>query len=112
MSKANMIYMCLAALTLSGVIMLTSIAYSAKGEKAMANEVEYTETEISEVSEGYVLKAYNGELAVFRENSEKPYRMLGVDISTFSDYDRQLLSEGILADSQQELNSLIEDYTS
>ncbi|HHX56487.1 MAG TPA: hypothetical protein GX710_00555 [Clostridiales bacterium] len=112
MSKSNMFYMCLAALTLSGVIAITSLAYDAKGENANA-EVAVTETtETLDESIGYILKEYEGKLAIFRENSIKPYKKLDVDTSTLTDYDKELIKQGIVVKTEIELNALLEDYTS
>lgn len=112
MSKSNMFYMCLAALTLSGVIVITSIAYDARGENANAEVVFSETTEIIEEAIGYVLKEYEGKLALFRENSEKPYKKLDVDTSTLTDYDKELIRQGIAVKTEKELNALLEDYTS
>ncbi|NLP26438.1 MAG: hypothetical protein GX365_03715 [Clostridiales bacterium] len=112
MSKSNMFYMCLAALTLSGVIVITSIAYDARGENANAEVVFSETTETIEEAIGYVLKEYEGKLALFRENSEKPYKKLDVDTSTLTDYDKELIRQGIAVKTEKELNALLEDYTS
>jgi hypothetical protein len=112
MSKANVFYMCLAALTLSSVIIITSIAYDARGENANA-EVMISETpETTDESIGYILKEYEGKLALFRENSTKPYKKLEVDISTLTDLDKELVRQGIVVKTEKELNALLEDYTS
>ena len=69
-------------------------------------------TETHPVAIGYYLKEYNGELAVFRGNSDTPFKMLGVSINVMTDYDKKLLSDGIFAEDEIKLATLIEDYTS
>lgn len=61
---------------------------------------------------GYMLKIYNNKVGIFRTPSKTPYTYLDIDISYLNDYDRKLLLNGIEVSSEQELKSLIEDFTS
>lgn len=60
----------------------------------------------------YLLKEYNGKLAVFEQGSDLPYKEFDININTLSDYDKELLEIGITADSREKIRQLIEDYTS
>jgi hypothetical protein len=60
----------------------------------------------------YVLKEYNGSIAVFYSGSKSPIEVFDVDVFSLPEEDQQMLSQGITAATAQELQSLIEDYTS
>ncbi len=60
----------------------------------------------------YVLKEYEGKLAVFEYGSETPYEITEIFIHNLPDYDIILLSEGINVTDNKQLESLLEDYTS
>lgn len=66
----------------------------------------------STASVQYVLKDYNGHLAVFYNKEAAPYKEFDIMTASFDDYDRELLIAGIKADSEEKLRKLIEDYTS
>lgn len=120
MSKLNVLLITLAAMAISAVIIITAVTYETKYERASAKSPSLV-TDSSGFSEsettapnaaGYILKEYNGTLALFRENSEKPYRILDADLTTLTDYDKELLQNGIKVDTEKEVNALIEDFTS
>ena len=60
----------------------------------------------------WVIREYENGLAVFRGDSESPYRIININLNLLSDYDRQTLINGIEADSESEINRIIEDLTS
>lgn len=60
----------------------------------------------------YLLKEHNGKIAVFEQGADIPYKEFDINISTLSDYDKNLLKDGITADSREKIRQLIEDYTS
>lgn len=61
----------------------------------------------------YILKEYNGILAVFTPNSDTPQKKLpDVMIASLPEYDKLLLKTGIKVYSDKELQRLIEDYDS
>ena len=60
----------------------------------------------------YVLKEYNGKIASFYYGEETPIEIFDVSVDGFGEYDKQALNEGIKAYNIEELNKLIEDYTS
>lgn len=60
----------------------------------------------------YILKEYNGFLAVFSYGSNTPKEVLSVLITDLPEYDRRELSYGVAVYSEQELQQRIEDYDS
>lgn len=113
MTRKHIVYIILASIVLSAVIIIISLATSIKGQRAEAHR-KTIETSVAETQEaiGFTLKAYEGELAVFRGSSSTPYRLLGVSMNIMSDYDSEQLQSGIYVKTENELNSLIEDFTS
>ncbi len=60
----------------------------------------------------YILKPYNGKLAIYKNSSSVPYKVYNIQIDTLPKTDIELLKNGISVKSEQELNKLIADYTS
>ena len=61
----------------------------------------------------YLLREYNGSLAVFRnDNLNNPYALYSVAVGALPDGDREHLKAGIIAAGEDELRQLLEDYTS
>ena len=60
----------------------------------------------------YVMKEYNGYLAVFEYGSDTPKEVLSVLITDLPEYDQRELSRGLAIYSEQELQQRIEDYDS
>ena len=96
---------------LFGVIASTTIINMAYAEKE-THSIPIETTVPVEKRGGYILKEYNGKIGVFRTNAQKPYTYVDMDINYLTEYDRELLTKGIEVDTQQQLNSLIEDITS
>ena len=70
-------------------------------------------TNINEISGmEYVLKDYDGRLAVFKTGQEEPELVFDVFVSTLPEYDQTALQSGVAAKDLEELNRLIEDYIS
>lgn len=59
----------------------------------------------------YVLKDYNGNLAVFSPDNDSPIEILDINTSAFPEKDRQSLKKGIKVFSEDELFRLIEDFS-
>lgn len=57
----------------------------------------------------FVLRAYNGHLALWREGADRPYRILNAEIWLLSDEDLVAVQEGITVDTETELKRLLED---
>lgn len=79
----------------------------------------FTTSDIRRNSEGisvtnnisFVLKDYNGNLALFRGNSDEPYVILDEKTSFLNEYDRNRVVAGISVNTRNELEKLIEDMT-
>ena len=100
--------MLLTAMTISAVIILGSAGKSVEQQKSYAIEQASAFAEKEPI--GFVLKTYEGKIALFRENSEKPYQILDIEVYLLPDADRELLEQGILAESEEELKKILEDW--
>ncbi len=63
-------------------------------------------------SSGYLIKEYKGNIAVFEKNEKVPFRTTCITVSELPETDRSLLKKGILANSREEMDSILEDYCS
>lgn len=62
---------------------------------------------------GYIIKDYEGKIAVFDINDEeKPSKITPISVKDLPEADKNLLKEGIFAESKEVLNSILEDYCS
>ncbi len=61
---------------------------------------------------GYTIKDYKGNIAVFEQGKEAPFRNTGIIINELPPADRSLLEKGINVSNQEELNLVLEDYCS
>lgn len=61
---------------------------------------------------GYLLRSYDGRLAVFREGSDTPEMIFDVYTRLLPQSDQERLEEGISAPDYETLTRLIEDYIS
>ena len=65
---------------------------------------------VQQVTEpAFLLKAYEGHLALWREVASHPYRILHAELWLLSDSDRQAVEEGIRTESEEALHRLLED---
>lgn len=71
-----------------------------------------TETAIPNNSLSYIVKDFNGNIAVFEQNSNTPFKITEVCTNTLPKVDQEKLIEGIVVNSQAELNTLLEDLCS
>lgn len=60
----------------------------------------------------YLLKEYNGKLAVYFSNSQTPETVFDLYLSTLPEYDRGQLRLGVPVKDYEELVKRIEDYIS
>ena len=58
----------------------------------------------------YILKEYDGMLAIYESNQSSPIEVLDVDISTLPERDIEKIKNGIYANSLNEIYSFAEDY--
>lgn len=60
----------------------------------------------------YIVKEYNGKIAVFEKGRDEPYRTTNMSVNFLPDYDRELLINGIELKTQKEVDAVLEDYIS
>ncbi len=98
----------LTAMTISAVIILGTAARSVERTKSDAAARAFTMSQRDPI--GFVMREYGGSLALFRENSEKPYKILDFPLYLLSETDRAALQEGILVETEAELTRILEDW--
>lgn len=104
----------IAVLTLGSLALLSLVTMTISvmnGDEKKETEVINAETIVTE-EKYYILKEYNGKIASFYYDDEDPIDVFDVSVNSFGEYDKQALYKGIVAYSEEELNRLIEDYTS
>ena len=118
MKKPN-IKFCISVLIFSALSFLvlggkkqTSSDETAQIEKSQVKAVENEDGHMPKQASGYVIKEYNGKVAVFESGSQKPFRATCTDVSDLPIADREILKSGIRVNNQDELNSVLEDYCS
>lgn len=110
MTKTRIWLMLLTALVISVVIVAGSMANAAQ-QPETASEQPVTET-TTQTHINYVLRAWEGHLGLFRGDSEIPYQELDMPLTLLSEYDRKIVEQGIIVETEQELRALVEDMTS
>lgn len=107
---------CKKLIAVTAVIVLassvTSIIFSSKAENAVAAEVSRNVSHTEKPSYSYIIKEYNGKLAVFETGSDVPFRITELDISTLPISDQTILNNGIEVSDSKELSRILEDYCS
>ena len=98
--------------------MLTVVVFGAiiaavtmTGLAAFAGRIPEENAAVQQVSPKFMLKEYNGVIAVFLEDGT-PAVETGIAVSQLREFDRLLLEQGIEAESYEELLSLLEDFGS
>ncbi len=105
------IILLLTAMAISAVIILLS---AAKGVERQKSEAAARQASMAEQKRnGFVLGEYEGKLALFRESSPKPYRILELELYLLPEEDLETIrSGGIIVETQEELEKLLEDWDS
>lgn len=60
----------------------------------------------------YTVQEYQGKIAVFKNNDKVPTDIFDAYVALLPAHDRELLEEGIVIQTPEELQKIIEDYTS
>ena len=60
----------------------------------------------------FTVKEYYGHIGIFKKDETTPYHEIDVEVDSLPEADQELLRKGIEVDSQEKLNSIIEDYES
>mgnify|MGYP007123144883 CR=1 FL=1 len=72
---------------------------------------DFTET-VTNIDNGFWLREYDGEIAVFSGNETSPTLKTGIKVSTLRSNDRAALTQGIYASTSEDVAALIEDLGS
>lgn len=99
-------------LRLKGFVLLAAVilAVFSIGLCAAASSVQKEVSSSSSNETYYLLKDYNGTLAIFSSNQVEPIARLDVRTDSLPERDITRLQEGIRADTLEEIYSLAEDY--
>lgn len=80
---------------------------------ALGNNIGAAQPKTDEpVSYSYLIKEYNGNIAVFKTGEDTPDQIYEVPVETLPAADIQNLQSGIQVYNEQQLQTLIEDLTS
>ncbi len=96
------------SITISGFVVICTLGQSLRQQKIeakMSNTVQELE------NPGYMVRIYGDKLGVFRGESARPFKIIDCRVNMLSDYDREMLYEGIMLETDAELNAFIEDIT-
>lgn len=100
----------LGAVALSSAIAIGAL-YADSDTKGAAADLSDSQVSITE-SPVFILREYEEKLALFRDSSASPAKIYDFDVTMLTEYDRNILREGITLYSQSEVDRLIEDLTS
>ena len=101
------VYLLILSVMLSMVIVLVPAAHGIAQDKSDAIAQLAANKPVPEPK--FVLRAYNGHLALWREGAAHSYRILNAEIWLLSDEDMVAVQEGITVDTESELDRLLED---
>ncbi|MDE5862478.1 MAG: hypothetical protein K2H28_09840 [Ruminococcus sp.] len=105
-SNRKIFFMVFASVATAGVLVICTLAQSVRNTKIQTkfavNVPEVTQPEC-------IVREYDGKIGVFRGESDTPYKVIDYNVNLLSDYDRQIISAGIVMESDEELRKFIED---
>lgn len=108
---------------LSVSLLMASLAFAASAvlvgsgvftaaESAEAVSVSYV-NENAVRADGFILKEYQGYIAIFAPGFDKtPATITGIEVKNLREADKELLKNGIHAETSEELMLLLEDFGS
>lgn len=98
---------------ISAISVLSLISIGANSIKLITEKPTVTEREYEIKEEtAYTLKGYNGQLALFTNHGNKPCKIFDIFISSLPQEDKTRLETGITVYTEEEIQKLIEEYTS
>ncbi len=104
------IYLLVTAMAISAVLILVSAAKGVAHDKSEAAAKQASQA--AEEAVGYMLGEYNGKIALFREDSTRPYKVLDMEVYLLAEEDLEALRDGIIVDTEEELLQMLEDWDS
>ena len=109
-SAKGIYFIMLTGITVSGFMTICTLGQTVRRHNI---ETRFAAAAVEQEEEPlYTIRESGGRTAVFRRGAEKPYLLIDVDLSLLSDYDREMLSDGIGFSSESALRQFIEDVTS
>ncbi|MDE5764602.1 MAG: hypothetical protein K2I00_06510 [Ruminococcus sp.] len=94
------------AITVSGFIVICTMGQSLHRQRLAA---KISDVPVELPAAMCTIREYNGRIGVFKGESSVPYRVIDYNFSLLSEYDREQLTEGIVIESERELQQFIED---
>lgn len=82
------------------------------GNMKTQQNVPSEENKVSNNSLTYIVRDFNGNIAVFDSTTNKPVKVTDVSTDSLPVMDRKMLKDGIEVKGQAELNVLLEDLCS
>lgn len=108
MTKYRAVSVVLMSILIAAVIVLCALSQSIQNKRAAAK----TEESSTLPQVDYVLGEYEGYLAVFRGEQQKPYQVLQMPVQLLPEEDQGAIEAGIHVQTEQELRRLLEDFAS
>ena len=105
-------YVILPSMPQSAAVPAEEISEVSEYDTSTPDDEEIEDSDTEDMAEMYILRSYNGLLAVFKGDSDVPYIETDVRIADLPYADMELLNTGIAVESYSELNRLLEDYCS
>ena len=96
----------MAALTISGFIVICTLGQSLHRQKIASKTNAAAEDLQQPVC---IVREYKGRIGIFKGGSDAPYRVIDYDTGLLSEFDRLQLEEGIVMETEYELNRFIEE---
>lgn len=101
-------------LIINGILIPSLPSVNAKSNPTtpQTSSVSEVSENTSQVEQFYILKEYNGKIAIFHSDSDTPIKITNASIAKLPKDDQQALKAGIKAKDKNELNRLLEDFCS
>ena len=100
------------AAAISLIAILTIYTAKIPIEKNVRSNLNNITASYSSQNSGFVLKEYDGKIAYFRGDSQTPEEVFDVYVNSLPEQDQKRMKDGIRVQTREELNRLIEDFTS
>ena len=89
-----------------------NLAYTEVSPVTVTAPVASDNAKSTEAGSGYILREYQGEIAVFQDGETEPGMLTGIPVSMLRSTDKAALNQGIRVESVQDVASLLEDLGS
>ena len=99
-------------LAVTGIILITCVCAEAVFASPVSADPPPKASSEETQSAGYLLREYNGKIAVFKTGEDKPVKITSTQVASLPKQDAKKLKEGISAATRQELEKALEDYCS